>query len=63
MLFVIFQVWGPSSPVLAVVCYFAFTPLASVVAFRLIESPMINLGRRLTEHGYRGGTAASRLRR
>lgn len=48
-LYVIYDVWAPSSPVVAVVAFLALTAAASVAAYHLLEAPMVNLGRRLTE--------------
>lgn len=48
-LYVIYDVWGPSSPILAVLAFIALTCSTSIVAYHLLEAPMVNLGRRLTE--------------
>ncbi len=48
-LYVVYDVWSPRSPVLAVVAFFSLTSVAAVAAYHLIEAPMVNLGRRLTE--------------
>jgi peptidoglycan/LPS O-acetylase OafA/YrhL len=48
-LYIVYDVWGPSSPVVAVVAFLALTAASSVAAYHLLEAPMVNLGRRLTE--------------
>jgi peptidoglycan/LPS O-acetylase OafA/YrhL len=48
-LYVIYDVWAPRSPALAVIAFFALTAVAAVAAYHLLEAPMVNLGRRLTE--------------
>lgn len=48
-LYIIYDVWAPGSPIIAVVAFLALTTAAAVAAYHLLEAPMVNLGRRLTE--------------
>jgi peptidoglycan/LPS O-acetylase OafA/YrhL len=48
-LYVVFIVWRPASTVVAIVSFFALASVAAVLAYHLIEAPMVSLGRRLTE--------------
>jgi peptidoglycan/LPS O-acetylase OafA/YrhL len=53
-LYLVFIVWRPASITVALVSFFALASAAAVLAYHLIEAPMVSLGRRLTE-----GRAAS----
>jgi peptidoglycan/LPS O-acetylase OafA/YrhL len=48
-LYVVFELWSPSSRVVAVVGFFALSSVAAVLAYHFVEAPMVALGRRLTE--------------
>jgi peptidoglycan/LPS O-acetylase OafA/YrhL len=48
-LYVVYDIWRPSSPIVGVLAFVALSCVAAVAAYHLIEAPMVNLGRRLTE--------------
>lgn len=47
-LYVVFDVWGPSSIPLAIGAFFALTGVLAIIAYHALEAPMVALGRRLT---------------
>jgi peptidoglycan/LPS O-acetylase OafA/YrhL len=49
VLYVVYSLWDPATVWLGVLVYFVLTAILAVLAFRLLEAPMMNLGRRLTE--------------
>ena len=53
VLYLLFAVLEIKQAVTGVVLFIAFTGLVSVAAFHLLESPFIDLGRRLSSHGRR----------
>lgn len=48
-LYVVFVLWEPASPGVGVAAFFALSAIAAVLAFHLIESPMMDLGRRWSD--------------
>ncbi len=48
-LYVVYDLWAPSSPIVALVSFLVLSGVAAVAAYHFLEAPMVNLGRRLTE--------------
>jgi peptidoglycan/LPS O-acetylase OafA/YrhL len=49
VLYVVYDLWRPGSVTLGVLGYLAISVVAAAAAFRLIETPLMNVGRRLSE--------------
>lgn len=47
-LHVVFQLWRPESVVLGIACYVALAAVFAVIAYHVVEAPMVSLGRRLS---------------
>jgi peptidoglycan/LPS O-acetylase OafA/YrhL len=50
VLWLLFHRWGLQSLGLGLLAYLVLTTLAAVVAYHLVEAPMVALGQRLTQH-------------
>lgn len=48
-MYVVFGVWRPESLALGLIAFAALATVASVLAYHLLEAPMVNLGRKLSE--------------
>ncbi len=58
-LYLVYDVWAPRSPVVGVLAFLGLSGAAAVAAYHLLEAPMVNLGRRLTERGRATRAAAA----
>lgn len=47
-LYVVFSLWQPHSVALGIAAYVALAAFASVIAYHVVEAPMVHLGRRLS---------------